>query len=162
MPIRINLRHLEAGNVCLEGEVPAEELDIDDRDKVIRVTHPLVYSLEAQKVEDGILLQGRLRLLLECECVRCLEPCRHEVKLEPWTRHLPLAGEEAVRVAGDCVDVLPIMREDILLDFPQHPVCNPACRGLPKASPGKAQKSSVFDAGAAGSAAWAELNKLKL
>jgi uncharacterized metal-binding protein YceD (DUF177 family) len=75
---------------------------------------------------------------------------------------LPLSGEDAVPVVNDCVDVLPVLREDILLDFPQHPVCNPACRGLPKASPGKAQKPSSFDAGAAGSAAWAELNKLKL
>jgi uncharacterized protein len=162
MQVTINLRHLEAANVRLEGEVPAEELDIDNRDRVIRVTHPLEYRLEAQKVEEGILLQGRLRLLLECECVRCLKPFLHEVKLESWARHLPLAGEEAVRVANDCVDALPPMREDILLDFPQHPVCNPACRGLPKASPGKAQQSSGLDAGGAGSAAWAELNKLKL
>jgi uncharacterized protein len=156
------MRHLEAANVRLEGEVAAEELDIDSQDRVVRVTHPLRYSLEAQKVEDGILLQGQLRLLLDCECVRCLEPLQYEVKLEPWTSHLPLSGDDAVPVVNDCVDVLPVLREDILLDFPQHPVCNPACRGLPKASPGKAQKPSGIDAGEAGSAAWAELNKLKL
>jgi len=162
MPVDINLRHLENGEVQLQGEVPVKELDIETRDPVIQVTHPLEYHLQAQKVEDGLLLQGRLRLSLTCQCVRCLKTFEHEVELAPWTCHLPLSGEEAVPVLNDCVAVLPAMREDILLDFPRHPLCNPACRGLPKASSGQAQLLSGTGVGEAASATWAELNKLKL
>jgi uncharacterized metal-binding protein YceD (DUF177 family) len=59
------------------------------------------------------------------------------------------------------VDLKPVVREDILLDFPRHPLCNADCRGLPESSVGKSQRSGK-DSAKAGSSAWAELNKLKL
>jgi|HubBroStandDraft_2_1064218.scaffolds.fasta_scaffold683588_1 uncharacterized protein len=161
MPLLVNVRHLEAGNVRLTGQLPAQELDIDTRDEMIRVTHPLDYDLEAQMLEGGLLIRGRLHLLLDCECVRCLKPIQHHVELSDWNCHLPMEGEDAVAVANDCVDLVPAVREDILLDFPRHPLCNPACRGLPKAAPGKAQKPGGGAQSEASSPAWAELNKLK-
>jgi len=38
---------------------------------------------------------------------------------------LPLEGEEKTPVDNDCVDLTPFAREDMLLEFPQHPVCEP-------------------------------------
>jgi uncharacterized protein len=162
MPLVVNLRHLEAHNVRLEGELPVGELDIDPHDEVIRVSEPLRHDLEVQKLEEGLLIQGRLTLVLDCECVRCLKRFPHRLKLDPWTCHLPLQGEEAVAVINDCADLTPYVREDILLEFPQHPLCNPDCRGLPGMSPGKAKNTSDTGQTEAGSSAWAELNKLKL
>jgi uncharacterized metal-binding protein YceD (DUF177 family) len=60
------------------------------------------------------------------------------------------------------VDLTPFVREDILLEFPRHPLCEPQCRGLPKMSAGKAKKSDGTGTTDVGSPAWAELNKLKL
>src|SRR5690242_14652157 len=142
MPVLVNLRHLEPHNVCLEGELPVAELDIGTGDDVIRVVQPLQYELEVQKLEAGLLVQGRLRLALDCECVRCLKPFRRQLNLDPWTLHLPLEGEEAVVVTNDCVDLTPHLREDILLEFPQHPLCEPECRGLPQSTVGKARNTS--------------------
>ena len=48
-------------------------------------------------------------------------------------------GEDRVAVDNDCVDLTPYLREDILLEFPQHPLCKPECRGLKKTSTGKAK-----------------------
>jgi len=59
------------------------------------------------------------------------------------------------------VDLTPFAREDILLEFPQHPLCDPECSGLPNSSVGKAKKNSGAGKTEAGSSAWAELNKLK-
>ena len=73
---------------------------------------------------------GSLTLTLDCECVRCLKTFEHELKLTDWALHLPLEGEEKVPVENDCVDLTPFVREDILLEFPQHPLCKPDCRGL--------------------------------
>ncbi len=63
-------------------------------------------------------------------------------------------------VKGDFVDLTPLVREDILLEFPQHPLCEPDCGGLPTSDSGKAKHTSSggIDAGAS---AWDELNKLK-
>ena len=161
MPLAVNLRHLEAHNLRLEGSLPIEELDIDPLDEVIRLCHPLDHDLEVQKLEDGLLVQGHLRLVLECQCVRCLKPFQYEVELTNWTCHLPFEGEDHVTVVNDCVDLTPFVREDILLEFPRHPLCNPECRGLPRTSIGKAKDLGSAGKTDVGSPAWAELNKLK-
>ncbi len=162
MPLVVNLRHLEARDLRLEGSLPVEELEIDPHDEVIQLCHPLEYELEVQKLEDGLLLQGCMRLVLECQCVRCLKPFQYHLELEQWTCHLPLQGEDRVAVTSDCVDLTPQVREDILLEFPRHPLCNPECRGLPGMSVGEAGSPNGTGQTKLGSPAWAELNKLKL
>ena len=158
----VNLRHLEAHNIRLEGELPVKELDIDTRDEIIQVSQPLEYDLEVQKLDDGLLVQGRLCLALECQCVRCLKPFQYPLEIKDWTAHIPLEGEERVPVVNDCADLTPYVREDILLSFPQHPLCEPGCEGLPKKPVGGAKRSSSAGPTLADSPAWAELNKLKL
>jgi uncharacterized protein len=162
MPLLVNLRHLDAHDIRLEGTLPVGELDIDTRDEMIRLAKPLEHDLQVQKLEGGLLVQGRLHLPLDCECVRCLKPFRHLLKLEGWARHLPLEGEEAAMVSNDCVDLTPYVREDILLELPQHPLCDPECRGLPSKLVGQAKSTGSTGQPEAGSPAWKELNKLKL
>ena len=161
MPLTVNLRHLEDDDIHLQGQLDVEELDLDVRDEVIDINEPLAYDFEVQKVENGLFLHGKLTLPLDCECVRCLKNFNLTVALPVWSRHLPLEGEEAVPVINDCVDLTPYIREDILLEFPQHPLCDPECRGLPKSSVGKAKDSGGAGKPGTGSSAWAELNKLK-
>ena len=84
-----------------------------------------------------------------------------DLELADWTCHLPLEGEEAVPVTNDCVDLTPYVREDILLAFPQHPLCDPDVAGLPKHGAGKPKQRRRASQTEAGSSAWAELNKLK-
>ena len=161
MSLVVNLRHLAKHNVVLQGELPARELDIDTRDDVIRVAQPLRYDAEAQELDKSLLLRGELRLTLDCQCVRCLKPFQHPLVIENWICHVPLDGEDAAPVLNDCVDLTPFVREDILLELPRHPLCDPECRGLQRPSSVKAKKSG---AGLTGkdSSAWAELDKLKL
>jgi uncharacterized metal-binding protein YceD (DUF177 family) len=64
-------------------------------------------------------------------------------------------------INNDCVDLTPYVREDILLAFPQHPLCDPECGGLPDASAGKTSDVGGKGKTEAVSSAWAELNKLK-
>lgn len=162
MPLLVNLRHLQAHNLRLEGQLTVPELDIDTMDEVIRVDQPLEYALEVQQLEGGLLVQGRLHLALACRCVRCLKSFQFALQFQAWTCHLPLRGEDQVTVVNDCVDLTPFVREDILLEFPQHPLCDPACRGLPRTWLGKpAPANGPAPAEPGGSPAWAELNKLK-
>ena len=157
MPLLINIRHLDQENLALKGQLPASELDLADVDELIKVEKPLKYQLEAQKLDNGILVQGNLEITLDCECARCLKQFMQAVKLENWTAHLPLEGPEKVAIQGDFVDLTPQIREDILLEFPQHPLCGADCQGLPNRS--KEKKSSGGQTN--GSSAWSELNKLK-
>ena len=157
MPLIVNLRHLEEHNVSLGGELSVAELDLEMVDEMIRVTHPLRYEIEVQKLEDSLLVRGSLRLRLACECVRCLKSFAYELELKTWTCHLPFEGEDQVAVNNDCVDLTPFIREDMLLEFPQHPLCKPDCGGL-KPKIGKARETADEST----PSAWVDLDKLKL
>ncbi|HEX5397739.1 MAG TPA: YceD family protein [Verrucomicrobiae bacterium] len=155
--LSVNLRHLETHEVHLEGELPVAELDFSLHDEMIHADQPLRYDLSVEKLHDAILVTGLLELVLDCQCVRCLKPFKHRVALEDWNCHLPLVGEEKTAINNDCVDLTPFLREDMLLEFPPHPLCKPGCGGFEK---GPASKTG--GKGNAASAAWAELDKLKL
>ena len=157
MPITVNLRHLEEAEVRLSGELAAAELALDVRDELIRVEKPLRYDLTVERLHDAVLVQGKLRLILDCECARCLRPFEHEVALTRWALHLPLEGEDKVSQTNDLIDLTPWVREDILLEFPQHPLCRSNCSGLKK-------KSGVRGMGhdEEPPSPWTELDKLKL
>ena len=161
MPLLINLRHLEEQELKLKGELPVAELELDLKDDMCQAAQPLVYDLEVQEMEHELLVQGELRLSLQCECVRCLKSFEYTLKLKHWTRLLPLQGDEKVPVDNDCVDLTPYLREDILLEFPQHPLCETECRGLPAKQTGKAKKSTKNGDVSQEPSAWAELDKLK-
>jgi len=160
MPLLVNMQQLAREPLTLKGEMPAEELDLGVNDEMVQAKAPLRYDLTVEKLEDAVLAQGRLRLKLDCQCVRCLKPVKIELDLKGWAAHLPLEGEDAVAVVGDCVDLTPHIREDILLGFPQYPACEPECGGLKGISPDRSKKTS--DKTGLPSSALSELDKLKL
>jgi uncharacterized protein len=163
MPLLINIRHLEKKpTLTLSGELSPAELELESLDELVQAKLPLQYDLEVQELDKGILVQGSLRLTLRCECARCLKPFTHELMLDGWTCHLPLEGQEKVPVCNDSVDLTPYLREDILLAFPQHPLCKPECGGLPGPLRNLASDAGVVPKSNETSSAWAELDKLKL
>ncbi|HET7623788.1 MAG TPA: YceD family protein [Verrucomicrobiae bacterium] len=161
MPLTVNIRHLENANVRLNGELPVEELDLDLRDEMIRAEKPLEYDIEVQKLDNSLLARGSLNLPLQCQCVRCLKSFTYDVELPGWARHLPLEGEDCVPVVNDLVDLTPHIREDILLEFPQHPLCEAGCRGLQNTDSGMSKQSSNPEPVAPEASPWGELDKLK-
>jgi uncharacterized protein len=160
MPLHVNIRHLDRNDLKLKGELPVAELDIETRDELVRLNQPLQHDLEVQEMEDGLLVRGSLVLPLDCECARCLKPFEHRLELPDWACLIPLSGEEAAPRDGDTVDLTPFLREDILLELPQHPLCKPDCGGLSKPTVSSELKSSD-PSDVKTSSAWAELEKLK-
>ena len=162
MPLLINMRHLQQKNLSLRGELPAQELELGAVDELIHFLAPLRYDLEVQKMEQSLLVQGQWRLDLVCECARCLKEFPYAVGDDIWACHIPLEGEEKAGIINDCVDLTPYLREDILLAFPQHPLCEKDCQGLPTAGVSRRNRTSADSQTQQTSSAWAELNKLKL
>ena len=156
--LKINLRHLEEDGIHLKGELPLAELDLGVNDDLIHAEKPLRYDLNVELLHDAVLATGSLTLPLECECGRCLKKFKTDLKVADWAVHLPLEGDDKVSVENDCVDLTPCVREDILLSFPQHPLCKTDCAGLKPKGPAPKTKAAEKPA----VAAWAELDKLKL
>jgi uncharacterized protein len=162
MPLTINLRHLEKRDLHLEGELSPEELGIKGIDEMIDVSGPVDYDLTAEQMSQSVLVRGRIACTLSCQCVRCLKPFTQALELEDWTCDLPLEGEDRVAVENDSIDLTPYIREDILLAFPQHPLCEQDCRGMLPPEHNLHKAASVNEQIRGTSAAWAALNKLKL
>lgn len=160
MPLVVDLRKFETEPLTLSGELSMAELGLEHVDEALHLTHPLEHELTATHMDDALLIQGSLRLPMQCDCVRCLRSFPFTLELPDFAAHLPLSGEEAVPVTDDSVDLTPFLREDILLTLPQHPLCKPDCRGLSQLAAGGA--SGKIPQTNAGSSPWTVLNNLKL
>ncbi|RME95387.1 MAG: DUF177 domain-containing protein [Verrucomicrobia bacterium] len=163
-PLWLSLRKLEQGEqIELSGELPPEALEIETLDDMLALGGRFRYRLTAELHGRAVLLMGELELPLECTCVRCLKAFRHMVRLEGWSCLASLDDEEeGLPVSGDWVDLTGLLRDSLALAFPQHPLCEPQCRGL--SLPGSAGASGSGDASAGGdrSSPWAALDQLEL
>ena len=160
MPFLINLRLLARRSLHLCGELTAAEFDLDPRDDLVRVLPPLQYDLVAEASGTAVLVQGRLELALACTCARCLKPFERRLDLRDWSCQV-FPGDDDAPVHGDCLDLTMRVREDTVLALPQHPLCEPECRGLPSEPPGQAPKPGRDRPRAERVSVWSELNKLK-
>lgn len=163
MALSVSVQQLrQKSSLHLQGEIEAKDLGIVGLDSCILPELPLKYDLEAEMSCDGILLQGSWEISVKLVCVRCLKQFQEVYRLESWTAYAALKGEDRLEVENDCVDLTPVLREDILLAFPLHPVCETGCTGLSE-MPGHSQGS---DDGARkdglAPSIWDELDKLKL
>ena len=159
MPLKINLKQVEVKDLDLVGQIPAAELGVDQLDEVVHAPNSLDYRLTVQKLDEQILVRGHLKIVLRCECIRCLKTFDYLVDLPEWASQLPLSGEDKVEVTNDFVDLTPSVREDILLEFPQHPLCGNDCAGLPHRTDETANEKGASLTQSV--SAWSELNKLK-
>ena len=64
MRLPVNLRHLAAHSLRLQGELPVAELDIDTRDEMIELAQPVEYDLEVEKLEAACCC----RAICTCAC----------------------------------------------------------------------------------------------
>ncbi len=161
MPLRVKMKDIKRQGVEFNGILPVKELDINGLDKVIHPNHDLTYDFTVQKIEKRLLLNGYLSIDIDCDCVRCLKPFVYHIELNHWSLTLNLEGEERVKIENDTVDLTPYLREDIILNLPLHPICEPGCTGMielaqDKTGETKSDRSELF------SSVWSELDKLKL
>jgi len=162
MPLIVNLRHLEKQNLDYQGDILPQELELEGIDECIKPGEALKYTVEAQLLENSLYVHGVLEITVQCTCVRCLKTFAHKIQLPEWSLLLNRSGEDQMNVVNDCVDLTPYIREDIVLSFPQHPLCEKGCHGLPSSRIGGLNQSNGPDRNEQLQSAWAELDKLKL
>ena len=157
MPVTIHLDKLKDEDLHLVGELPAEDLQLDlgGTHDLIRSAANLQYELNASRADDSILVQGRLKIELSCDCARCIQPFTHTMDLPNWSAILALSGNDAIEIIGEYADLTPSFREDILLGLPRHPLCDESCQGL------GFQQEIVHEEDEGKSDAWSELDEWK-
>lgn len=135
----------------LKEEVSAENLGLNER--AARAEQPIQVELLVQKEEESFLVTGWAQTSLSLLCGRCAEwfawPIRARVE------HL---FEEP---HPDCIDLTPLIREDILLELPLNAVCRLGADGRCPVTGVFYQPRSETSGSLVGGEVWEALNKIK-
>lgn len=125
-------------------------------------------DLELEALTNGIVATGTVTVPWEGECRRCLRPVRAETVAE--VREIfepdPVEGE-TYPLAGDQVDLRPMVRDAALLALPLAPLCGPECLGpAPAEFPARVEGDDDEEAGdeadtPAPDPRWAALDELR-
>lgn len=110
--------------------VPLADLGVVD-DERFDPDATVEIRLLLESLNDGIVVDGLLHTPWRGTCRRCLEPATGVVESavhELYQR--VLTDPEAFQLEGDQLDLRPLVRELVLLDAPDAPLCTPDCAGL--------------------------------
>ncbi|MGH2757255.1 MAG: YceD family protein [Actinomycetota bacterium] len=96
---------------------------------------PAHADLRAESVVEGILVTGRVEADATLECARCLKEFSSDVAVDVCELfvapgHEETADEDAYRVAGEQIDLEPMVRDALALALPLNPVCEATCKGM--------------------------------
>ena len=107
--------------------LPGPALGVDD----LRVTGDVDVDLVATSSVDGITVHGTASVPWHDECRRCLRPVDGVAvaAVDEVFQHEPRLGD-AVEIVGDQIDLAPIVREYVLLELPEAPLCRDDCAGI--------------------------------
>ena len=158
MSVLIHMEQVEKESLSLKGEISILDLDMETRDELIRPAGPLIYDITAKQDNESIILQGSIKMLLQCECARCLRLFEHQIHQKCWNYKIPLKGEDSIEIIHGTADLTPYLREDTFLAFPQHPLCESRCEGINQVS----NDENVPLSEPSNKNIWVELDKLNL
>lgn len=108
----------------------------------VQTGEDLDLELTLGSVSDGILVTGTVRATIKTACVRCLDPLSFDLETEltelfyyPEIRARLIDdgdedAEDAPQVDNAHIDLLPAVRDQVVLSLPYQPLCRPDCGGL--------------------------------
>ncbi|MCA9737169.1 MAG: DUF177 domain-containing protein [Gemmatimonadota bacterium] len=133
--LQLNLVALSrAGSLPIEGTLPVEGPDWD-LDGLRFDQPPLVRGRAQALTGDDVLVRVDVAGEVVGECARCLAPVRTPVRSAFDLYYSAEADEDDGEVRplapeATTVDLVPALREELLLTLPTHLVCEEACAGL--------------------------------
>jgi uncharacterized protein len=88
-------------------------------------------ELRCESLSDGIVVDGGLQVDFRGDCRRCLTPLTGTLSLEVHELYqVNLTDPDAFPIENDQIDLAAMVRESVLLELPDSPVCRPDCAGL--------------------------------
>jgi uncharacterized protein len=147
---------ITAEGLSLSGDVTGEELGLADTDVSIRGT--VAVGLDLRAIERTFYVTGVVEGTAIRQCVRCLKefddplafslrvvyerevkapasPIARDDRRKKKTATLPEVEQEQqdddrYYFTGDHLELVPMLREQVILASPMHPLCSDTCLGL--------------------------------
>lgn len=108
--------------------VAADDVEFNDS----RLTdQPVDIDLHLESLSNGVSVSGTAAATWQGDCRRCLLPIteRMMVHVAELYQQIP-EDPEAYAIENDQINLLPMVRENLLLAVPLGPLCRPDCPGL--------------------------------
>lgn len=145
---------ITAEGLSLSGDLGGEELGLTDADMSIRGT--IAVGLDLRAIERTIYVTGVVEGTAVRQCVRCLKDFddplafslrvvyEREAKATTVEKRVDVRKKKATTLpdeeeeqngdlyyfTGDHLELAPMLREQLILASPMHPLCSEECRGL--------------------------------
>ncbi|MFV0414802.1 MAG: YceD family protein [Chthoniobacterales bacterium] len=110
--MKIHLRQLPHGTRHFSGEDDASDFGLEQADA--RPLGPVRYDIDVGLSGGGLWAFGKLSFCVELTCVRTLQKF-------PWDMEIPDFSTQVELNGAECIDLTPIVREDIFLNLPPYP-----------------------------------------
>lgn len=127
------------------SEIPVEGLDTEFREtiKSDASSFPARAQMKIKKVGAEVVISGTIEADVELQCSRCLKDFRSTLTIPVNVMYNPvenLKGEDKHELkvdeldmgfySGDEMDLLDLIKEQIMLNLPMKPLCNESCKGI--------------------------------
>ena len=139
--MKIDLKRTDNAPAAFDLKIEPEEIDLDS--DLARVNGTVSASGTVSNGEDITIIEASVSAPLLIDCSRCLKEIPDNRKLEFRTAYAlseDLDEEQEVELdlddlelsisEEDEVDLVDIIREQIILNLPAHPLCKEDCKGL--------------------------------
>ena len=119
--MKIDVRQVPEEGLLLTEAFEAGNLDLET--ETIKFSGPVTVQAHVSKITNALTVHLALNGLMQLICSRCLE--NFGIKLEKeFDLNYPVQDAERV------IDLNPVIREEIILDYPIKLLCRKQCRGL--------------------------------
>lgn len=108
--------------------LPASDLGIDDE----RITGEIDVDLVATSTIDGVVVDGTVTMPWRSACRRCLAEVvgTGVVEIDEVYQDEIAEDDDAFPIEGDQIDLIPAVREAVLLELPDDVLCRDDCAGI--------------------------------
>ena len=132
-PYLLNVRDLLRN----PGEMRERRLDITAPEHLgegmvaVRAGAPLEIDLKLESLHEGVLASGTVFATADGECSRCLAPVSLPLEVE-FAELFAYPSDESFdhQLAGDQLDLEPVVRDAVVLALPFQPECVDGCEDL--------------------------------
>jgi uncharacterized protein len=119
--VKIFINQVAASDgLFLEGEIKPAELDLET--ELVKPHSNFKIKAQVSRVINALIVKLNMRAVLSAVCSRCLEEFEWDLNKDTQLSY-PIDS-------AAFIDLNPEIREEIILDYPMKPLCNPECRGL--------------------------------
>lgn len=119
--MKINTNQIPSEGISFSKSIPTQSLELET--DVVKFRCPIKVEADIAKITDVVTIALVLNGTMYLNCGRCLEEFTAD-----FEKKLKLNYQ--INQADQIIDLIPDIREEIIVDYPIKPLCKFDCKGL--------------------------------